>query len=199
MKPSRSTRARVAVAIAVAVAGCDLTGCSSEGALPGSDSSAESVSSESPGSGWADVLRSAYDEATAEAVREALSDGSISDLEYAYFQQQIIDCLSGLGVKAQWADDKSLEYTKPPGVPITEISRCNKENGLEIIALRDAMARNPQKLDENEIIVDCLRRAGAVDSSFTPEMLASENGLDKIGSTDTFDECSADPLHFGRS
>ena len=73
------------------------------------------------------------------------------------------------------------------------------DSGLDLIALRDAMNRNPQQLDENTILVNCLKRVGAVDPGFTPSMLASGVDLNAIINSPQFDKCNADPLHYGLS
>ncbi|MFF1635168.1 hypothetical protein [Leifsonia sp. NPDC058248] len=154
---------------------------------------------EAPSRPWSDLIKSTSDKSTTDAERSALKDGAISDQEYAYFQEQIKDCLTKLGVTAKWSSDKSLEYTKPDGVTNDAIDNCNRENGLEILALRDAMDRNPQQLDENDILVACLKRVKAVDPGYTSSMLASGVDLDKFMNGELFDKCNADPLHYGKN
>lgn len=169
-----------------------LSGCSDSGI----DVSSVAKERSAPAHPWADLIKSTRDEAHTDAEREALSDGVISDQEYAYFQEQIVSCLRDLGVTATWQPDKTLSYSGPKTVTQDQINRCNEENGLSIIALRDAILRNPQQLDESQILVDCLKRAGAVDSSFTPERLESGNGIGSVLSSPEFDKCNADPLGY---
>ncbi len=120
----------------------------------------------------------------------------ISDQEYGYFQEQIILCLRTLGVTASWQPDKTLSYSGPERVTQEQVDECNDQNGLSIIALHDAMARNPQQLDESTILVDCLRRAGVVDASYTPAKLDSGQDIGAVMTSPEFDKCNADPLGY---
>ncbi len=79
------------------------------------------------------------------------------------------------------------------------MNKCNKDNGLDLIVLRDAMNRNPQQLDEDTILVDCLKRVKAVDPGYTPSMFASGVDVNKFINSSQFDKCNADPLHYGLS
>jgi hypothetical protein len=169
-----------------------LSGCASSNA--GNAAGDPRAAPERP---WADLITSTADGARTPAEREALADGKISDTEYAYFQQLIVTCLKKIGVVATWASDHSLEYTRPDDVPDSAVNSCNTENGLDLIVLRDAMDRNPQQLDENTILVDCLKRVEAVDPGYTPSMLASGVDVDTFIDSPQFDKCNADPLHYG--
>jgi hypothetical protein len=175
--------------VAVCLAGCSASN------VGGSNSGDEAAAA--PAKPWADLIESTYDNARTPAEREALADGKISDTEYAYFQQLIVTCLKKIGVAARWSSDHSLDYTRPDSVSNSAVNTCNKDNGLELIVLRDAMNRNPQQLDENTILVNCLKRVGAVDPGYTPSMLASGADLNKFMNTSQFDKCNADPLHYG--
>jgi hypothetical protein len=152
-----------------------------------------------PAKPWADLIKSTYDSARTPDEREALEDGTISDAEYAYFQQLIVTCLKKIGVTATWSSDHTLDYTRPDSVSNSAVNTCNRENGLDLIVLRDAMDRNPRQLDENTILVDCLKRVGAVDPGYTPSMLARGVDVDKFIDSSQFDKCNADPLNYGLS
>ncbi len=165
-----------------------LSGCVSSNV---GDSASGTAVSASPGKPWADVIASTRANARTPAEREALADGTISDTEYAYFQQLIVTCLKKIGVEATWLSDHSMEYTRPDSVPNSAVDKCDKENGLELIALRDAMNRNPQELDAGTIVVDCLKRVKAVDPGYTPSMLANGVDLDKFINSPQFDKCNA--------
>lgn len=187
---------RLALALVVLVTAAGLAGCS-DAAVESPKASLNNESSNPKFSGpWSDVLKSAYEEASTEIERSALSDGVISDQEYLFFKNQIVDCLKGIGVEATWAGS-TLDYTKPVNVAQSEIDNCNKKGGLKVIVLRDAMQRNPEAIDENEILVACLKRVDAVDGSYSASKLAAGVGIDKLLNTKHFDECVADPLNYG--
>jgi hypothetical protein len=176
--------------LAVGLVGC----ASSNGGAPAPGNAVEA-----PAKPWADLIKSTYDSARTPAEREALADGKISDTEYAYFQQLIVTCLKKIGVVATWSSDHSLDYTRPDSVSNSAVDKCNKDNGLDLIVLRDAMNRNPQQLDENTILVDCLKRVKAVDPGYTPSMLARGVDVDEFINSSQFDKCNADPLNYGSS
>lgn len=159
--------------------------------------SASGNAAAAPAKPWADLIKSTYDNARTPAEREALADGKISDTEYSYFQQLIVTCLKKIGVVATWSSDHSLDYTRPDSVSNSAVDKCNKDNGLDLIVLRDAMNRNPRQLDEDTILVDCLKRVKAVDPGYTPSMLARGVDVDKFINSSQFDNCNADPLNYG--
>jgi hypothetical protein len=168
-----------------------LAGCTSPGGL---DSGAGGEAPSSPAS-WAEDFELAYEQATTEEEREALRDGEITAQEYAYFQQRIVDCLVSRGMTAKFRADGALEYTNPGGVSQEVIDRCNWENGLRLIVLRDSIERNPAHLDETSIMLDCLKRVGLVPADYTEAELLNGVGLKEIEATEDFAACAADPLH----
>ncbi|MGN7798391.1 hypothetical protein [Leifsonia sp. 22587] len=147
---------------------------------------------------WAAAYASAYRVARSGDDRDALRDSQISDREYAYFQSKIVSCMAGLGVDAHWGADKSLEYTKPSGVTNDQIQQCNRDAGLSIVLLRDAINRNPANLDENEIMTTCLKRNKVVPPGYTASDLSAGKDLSVITRNEAFDKCEADPLHYGQ-
>lgn len=169
-----------------------LAGCSTSVDVDGG--AGDGASSPAP---WAEELALAAEKAASEEERDALLDGSISPQEYAYFQQRIVDCLEDHGVDARFRDDGALEYTNRDAVAQEVIDRCNWDNGLRLIALRDAMLRNPDHLEPTAIMLECLKRVGLVPETYTRAELEAGIGLEAVESTDDFAGCAADPLHHG--
>lgn len=182
---------RIAAGVVLALA---LAGCASPGEVEpqGSGSAGEFRGP------WAETFQLTYDQATSDEERAALADGEISGQEYAYFQDQIVACLAGLGIEAQFRTDGALEYSNPDQVSQDSITACNSDNGIRVLTLRDAITQNPANVDENQLVVDCLVNAGAVDASYTVDDL--ENGVDVevIGQTAEFAGCVNDPYNYGR-
>lgn len=174
---------------AVALAGCSAA-ATPEAEGPGAVSSGRFIGP------WADLFQQSYGEATSDDERAALEDSDVSAQEYAFFQDRIIQCLAGLGVSGQFRSDGSLDYSKPRAVSPDAIQRCNADNGIRIIALRDAITRNPTHLDESKIMLDCLQRTGAVGSGYTRADLENGVDIDELGSTAEFAGCAADPLNY---
>ena len=172
--------------------------------LAGCSSAAPSVPGDSTGAGdgrftgpWAELFEQTYAESTSDDERSALEDGEISAEEYAYFQGRIVRCLATLDVEAEFASDGALTYSKPQGVSQDAIQACNADNGIRVLALRDAIERNPTHLDESQIMLDCLKRTGVVGPGYSRSDL--ENGVDiaELGTTPEFSGCAADPLNYG--
>lgn len=179
-----------------------LTGCAgpqgltTEGSMGATEGTATAPSSGKFSSAWAEMFDYSYSIAQTEVERRALEDERIDDQEYEFFRSRILECLSTLGVDAKFEKDKSLSYTLPGDITGDQITECMQENGLHILTLRDSMDRNPQNLDENTIMADCLKRAGVVDEGYTADDYANGEGADKITPTTGFDECNADPLGY---
>lgn len=179
---------RATLAITVLGAVLLLAGCSSAGEEKATDEA------------WSTVIKETAHEASSDFERKVLDDGRITDAEYSELQARVVDCLAGLGLKAGFDPDGSLTYTATRAAPVERdrIQKCSADNGIRTITLRDAMIRNPSNLDEGTIMVECLRRVGLVDSTYTAEMYDRGDDLERISASSLFDSCDADPLHFER-
>jgi hypothetical protein len=176
------------------------TGCSPSPHSTAGDTDTARTSSEAKFSGpWASLFESTYAESTTDAERKALADGKISEQEYTYFQTKIVDCLASHGISARFGSDRGLEYTTERDVKQEVINKCNVENGIRIIALHDAIERNPHNLNENEIMVECLKRVRLVDAGYTAAMFGAGVNIDTFINTELFDACNSDPLNYATS
>lgn len=181
------------LASVIVLAGLCLTGCA---APVGADDG--SVAGDAPGGPWSDLFELTYSQATSDEERLALEDGVITAQEYAYFQDRIVECLSGLSVTAHFNGDHDLEYSNPSGVSQDAIRDCNADNGIRVLILRDAIVRNPSHLDGDEIMVSCLERVGVVDASYSAQDFATGVDIDEIATTEGFTGCEADPIGYGK-
>ena len=171
-----------------------LTGCAPEAAPP---DPAPGASSSGRFTGpWADLFDVTYEQATSEDERAALDDSEISAEEYAYFQDKIVGCLEGIGVNARFDGDGSLSYTKPKEVSTDAVRDCNADNGIRVIALHDAILRNPTHRDESEIMLECLQRNDVVGSGYTIADLENGVDLEELSSDADFGGCAGDPLNY---
>lgn len=188
-------RAALRIGVAAVLCAAALSGCSAAAPVPGDPATGASSSGRFTGP-WADLFEQTYAEAASDDERAALDDSEVSAEEYAYFQDKIVACLDGLGVSAQFQSDGSLDYSKPKGVSRDSIQKCNADNGIRIIALRDAIVRNPAHLDETKIMLECLQRNGVVGAGYTSADL--ENGVDiaELGAKPEFGGCAGDPLNY---
>lgn len=177
---------------AVVLAGC-VPSAAPPGQVPPGDGAGSSGSFTGP---WADLFEATYEQATSDDERAALDDSEISAEEYAYFQDKIIQCLDGIGVTGEFASDGSLSYTKPKDASKDAIRACNADNGIRVIALHDAILRNPTHLDESQIMLDCLRRNDVVGAGYTVADLNNGVDLEKVSADPDFGGCAADPLKY---
>jgi hypothetical protein len=189
LRATRALTAMVALTAALALVAC-ASPASEELDSPGS-------ASEGFSGPWAELFELTYAEASSDEERAALEDGEITAQEYAYFQDQIVTCLATLEITAHFRSDGALEYSNPGRVSQDAIGRCNADNGIRVLTLRDTIARNPTNADENGLVVECLAREGVVDDGYTAEDL--ENGVDirEIGQTEEFAGCVGDPYNYG--
>lgn len=184
----------IAAGLSAFVVAVVMAGCADSAEIPSPESSAaHEITANGP---WAEAISSTYEQSSDSRVKEALSDNQISGQEVAFFKEQIIHCLSGLGLRGSWAEDGSLTYSGAKSVSQDSINSCNRKNGLDLITLNQAMNRNPQNLDESEIMVACLKRVQAVGREYTARMFSSQVGLEDVLDTAEFEGCNSDPLNY---
>ena len=185
---TRITCIRIATALSVAAVVC-LAGCA------GPDNAGHSSGSAAEGftGPWAELFQQTYDQATSAEERAALEDGEISAQEYAYFQDRIVNCLDDLGVTAHFQPDGTLAYSNPDDVSQDKIAKCNADNGIRVLILKDTITRNPQHRDENQLIVECLQHYNLVGPDYTEQDLANGVDIKEIGQTEEFARCVSDP------
>lgn len=141
MKP-RALAPALLAAGALAVALC---ACAPDAGVEGAPNSrpgrgvVEAPSFDGP---WAGLFATTWEEST-EVEREALADGEIDDLEYAYFRSEIVDCMEGLGSDARWDADGSLSYGNNDDLDPDDVTDCMRDSGLRIVALKDSMTATP--------------------------------------------------------
>ncbi|AND17301.1 hypothetical protein [Rathayibacter tritici] len=184
------------VVITSIFAGFALAGCSRIVEEVGPKANIPVASSGKFSGPYSDLFDAALADAQSEVEKLALEDEVISDQEYAYFQGEITSCLAELGLSASFAADGRLNYANPDDVSQDKIQACSAKNGITILAIRDAMERNPTRLDEAQIMVDCLKQVQIVDKTYTAADYANGVDLDRMVDTDEFKGCSDDPLNY---
>ena len=136
-----------------------------------------------------------------------LDDCAITDAEYNAISDAYVTCLAAKGFTATvLGPGEEVTIENRPGAAldtdgidagmVPAMRACR--SGLDAVGgLRGRMLRNPEHLDENEIIVACLLEAGVVDKSYTVTDYARE----LEAQTFSYDhespkavECGRDPL-----
>lgn len=195
------------VVVALATLGCT----PSAGNGPDSSGLPDAPSFSGP---WADEFESMYRRATSDLAKSILSDEMITDAELAQIRTAFTSCLEDLGFSEVEIGDKGgFSVTPPEGIDDTKgprlIESCSDSSGESTVgALHEWITRNPENLDESEIIVACLVREGAVGASYTAEQYRadSEAGARSSNPVDLpylvdatrgdalFVKCNTDPL-----
>ena len=156
---------------------------------------------------WAAEFTSAYKAAKSDFVRGVLKDGKITDQEFSEMTERFKSCLDSSGITFEgFKEDGSYDTSFPPGSISGDeahkrIDACSSEAGEDRVgALHSWLQRNPQKLDENQIMASCLVSKGAVDASFTAKEYAKDVAtltfpfLNKAKGEEALSSCESDPL-----
>lgn len=151
---------------------------------------------------YASDIAQAQSQATSDFERQAFADGKISRDEYDQANSIIVRCMRDLGwdtvaepdgisgfdhyrTTTQDNPNTSEVEGKEPG---PDLDSCTAKTGRVTMLYRE-MTRNPRKLDEDQIVLDCFRRKGLVPASFTVKDLLAARA--RPGTGTVFD--SEDP------
>lgn len=151
---------------------------------------------------WSDWFTRIYiAEGTTDRQREVLSDGVIDDQEYVALRSEFRKCLEDLGVAVTLNADGGFSVATDGNLSETQITgdavpTCESESVGAVASLYESIRRNPDQQNELSIMVDCLKRHGAVGDAYTEaqyvEDLDGWTGLD--WSSKAVLDCSQDPL-----
>ncbi|MFB9955602.1 hypothetical protein [Cellulomonas denverensis] len=191
-----------AVAACLAALLLGTTGCGGDPA-PGDGSAGPAF--EGP---WAEDFAAAHRSATTGEQRQMLADGVVSDAEYAQVREAFAQCLAEAGYAVTWTANGGFTLDAgSPDVPeelVQErVESCDVEHRGSVDYLYEQVARNPENLDEAEIMAACLVRRDVVAPSFSADdyrrWYDTQGGLlpftvDERTGERVFDECNADPL-----
>lgn len=183
------------VAIAFGCVLLALTGCSDD-----------SVDDSNP---WAAELRQAQQDATSDFEREVLADGVISRAEYDEAANRYNTCLKDQGIQAGLEDQFGFWVTVVSrNVSVSDtaldaaIDRCRSGTIEFIEPMFYDLTRNPDRVDERELFVECAKRTGLAPASFTLEdwnaasRIDSQVDFSKLPFTDEderFHQCMMNP------
>ncbi|MFB9746367.1 hypothetical protein [Leifsonia shinshuensis] len=182
-----------------------LAGCAVSGVGAGQDGWAPSPSYSGPvpefSGPWASEFAEAYRSTTSEVVHTILAKGSITDRDYASVSSAYVQCMSNKGLKAVVTGQFGESTVEGDGDVNAANEACSADFSV-ISALRYSTSRNPQHLDENEIVVACLIKAKVAPPSYTAKNYAADlETQDFPFSTSVagFLSCTSDPLGLSTS
>lgn len=194
MNRFRFTGAAVAILVTAALAGC------AAGSSPTNAGSTESPSYAGPvpefTGPWASEFAEAYRSTTSEVVHSILAKGSITDQDYAAVSSAYVKCMSNKGFTAAITGQFGESTIEGDGDVNAANEACSGDFSV-ISALRFSTSRNPQHLDESEIVVACLIKAKVAPPSYTAKDYSADlQTQDFPFSTSVagFTTCTSDPL-----
>jgi hypothetical protein len=185
-----------AVAVAATLVGCSQS-ASSSAELPLSAPS-PSYTGTVPGfSGpWAAEFAEAYRSTTSDVVHQILTKGSITDQDYAAVSSAYVKCMANKGFTVHITGPAGQGVIDGDGDSAAADKACNGDISV-ISTLRFAISRNPQHLDENEIVVACLAKKQIAPPSYTAKDYEANLQSQKFPfstSAPGFMQCTSDPL-----
>lgn len=205
---TRTGLAALCVSLVLTITSCASDPQQSEQSETGSDPMA-SVSSEGFSGPYATEFAYNSSIAPTEEVRQILSDSEITEAEFSTVLTAFKRCASDLGYEIRdykfdgsyGVDFKDGEDT---ALVNSRINDCSKSTGeAQVGSLYSWINRNPERLNESEIVAECLVKSGAVDNGFTAadyDSSVMNNDvpfLDPATGGDTLEKCQVDPLGIG--
>lgn len=146
-----------------------------------------------------------------DAVREMLSDSNITEAEAHEVLSDFKRCVSDFGYEiTNYAFDGSYGVDFPPNASTDVVNRrvnnCSTSTGeAQVLSLYSWTNRNPERLDESAIVIDCLIDSGVVPKGYSPadfEENMRDGKFPLIGDTEEarekLSECQIDPLGHSR-
>lgn len=123
-------------------------------------------------------VKAAYESATDPAVKAALADGKITQAEYDAAVQRAVKCAAdqGVTVTAEKQPGGLYQYSLVRSTNGDAVfTSCEDSTLSPIELLYGAMVQNPQNLDMNDVMADCLKQAGVVPRDYTGKQFSADS------------------------
>ena len=160
----------MATAVAVAVLGT-VVGCA--GPQPTDSAQLDAEAQEHAGP-WADEFAMALEKSESDSEREILADGVVTPTELEQAHDGVRRCLADSGLSITYRREGGFEVGGrdggSPGMPFEQsnaaLEACETRFDAQVTFLFEQTRRNPARLDEATIEVECLVTAGVVEPSY---------------------------------
>lgn len=189
----------IAFAFAAGLASCSLPNPTPDPAATGSNSQGSVPIFDGP---WAAEFAEAYQSTTDPLVHTILAKESITDQDYATAAGIFVKCMANKGFTVE-IEGPAGEMSIPNALTDDAFERANAasescNSGWSVLcALRGQILRNPEHLDENEIVSACLVRSRIAPTSYTAKDYARDVeawNFPYSTSSMEFHNCVGDPL-----
>ncbi|HHW84554.1 MAG TPA: hypothetical protein GX743_12230 [Actinomycetales bacterium] len=119
---------------------------------------------------WSDTIREYGSLASSDFERDVLSDGEITQAEYDEAVDRFVSCARDQGVEVEVTGTGYVFEAAPSGQTHAEtvVHDCAIGTTSLIEGLWTAMQQNPENIVMEQLVVDCLKDAGAIPDSYDP-------------------------------
>ncbi|OII15836.1 hypothetical protein BIU97_14335 [Curtobacterium sp. MCBA15_009] len=185
------------------------TGCATIPAEPGRPSARTDVTLEHAGP-WSDEFKAALDDGASDYEASILADGRITTEEVEGAHEQVRRCLADSSLGITYDPDGGFRL-HPFDREVDEgffgwsdpiLRACEKRYDEYVTYLYEQTRRNPERLDDAEITVPCLRKAGLVGRDYTEQQWREDLDADTLPHFELDDkarQCMLDPLGLWRA
>lgn len=154
---------------------------------------------------WAAEFAEAREFATSELQREVLEDGQITDAEFHEVEQDVVRCVADQGYELTViGGGNGYELTMPGGMGfVDEVAggqgtaardECFRDRFGAVESLYWTIRINPENVDLNTLVAECLVRAAVVDPPFSGQDYGESLSNPTYDLSDPrVDECLTDP------
>jgi hypothetical protein len=204
---SRGRRCLVTVSVGLLCLG-GVTGCADERGVQKADPSVDAATLGLSGP-WADDFARALAAHPSPYEREILADGRVTSAELEDAHSHVERCLRDSGLTIEYFPDGGFQTGAVDGkYPDDFFERsdpvlraCEKRYDEYVTMLFQETRRNPEKRDEAEITVACLRKAGVVGKDYSERQWRKEDESGEYsfpGLDPRAQQCRLDPLGLWR-
>lgn len=191
--------------VVLALAGCSGTPSVEDSGPPSDDRSRSAPPAPSFTGPHAEHYLDAWNDTNLDFVRDVIRDERVSDQEWAEVVERMDRCFAGLGIDFLGFEPDGGYAVHPgdmdPDLANDNLAVCELESGEAWIGLlRSEAAINPEGLDFDQLVLDCMIDRGAVDSSYALEeyrrdyVSTSFPYIDPISGEQIWSDCHRDPL-----
>lgn len=144
---------------------------------------------------WDDRIEEVHLNATTDFEREILSDGIITRAEYEEINRGLVTCMSDAGYQLTLIEQGgyyvySVPYSDEANATLMH---CQDAGGAILAGLYVDMLTNPNNIDHDELMLQCLKREGLLPETFTVDEYRAGNSTVTLESYENGKMTMSDP------
>ena len=133
--------------------------------------------SDAPKGPYSADIQQAKAKTTSDFQRQVLADGKITRAEYEEAVDRYVSCMNSHGAEiSKTLNSAGYYYYSQPGVasPSSWTTKCADDSTGFVESLYVQMLRNPNHIDENELMAQCLVRSRLAPAGYTGKKYAED-------------------------